>query len=95
MTMDRPTMAAETAAVLAAASVFYREVVGDATAADEALAHAEELFALADGHRWTYVDSIPNAGDFYKYVLQFRFFPIGFCRDALHNEASAAGAWIT
>ena len=58
-------LAAETAAALAAASMVYRDN-GDNSGADEALAVAENLFAMADDHRGTYVNSIQNAGNFYK-----------------------------
>ena len=60
-------LAAETAAALAAASMFY-ENIGESAMASEALSHAVDLFELADSHRGTYVDSIP-AGSFYKYNI--------------------------
>ena len=50
-------LAAETAAALAAASIFYANI-GESALSSEALSHAIELFDLADNHRGTYVDSI-------------------------------------
>ena len=75
MTMNRPDfritasspgsdLAGETAAALAAASIFY-DSVGDSAAASEALSHARTLFAFADENRGVYTNAIP-AGNFYK-----------------------------
>ena len=75
MTMARPAfkidasspgsdLAGETAAALAASSMFYANI-GEAAMATEALDHAKELFTFADENRGVYVDSIP-AGNFYK-----------------------------
>jgi endoglucanase len=74
MTMERPAfkiddshpgsdLAAETAAALAASSIFYRNI-GETAMADNALQHARELYDLADLHRGIYTDHIP-AADFY------------------------------
>jgi endoglucanase len=74
MTMARPAfkidashpgsdLAAETAAALAASSIFYRNI-GETAMADNALQHARELYDLADFHRGTYTDHIP-AANFY------------------------------
>lgn len=57
-------LAGETAAALAAASIFYTNI-GETVMATEALDHAKELFTFADEDRGVYVDSIP-AGNFYK-----------------------------
>ena len=57
-------LAGESAAALAASSVFYRNI-GDAALADDALNHARELFDLANNHRGIYTDAIPEAADFY------------------------------
>lgn len=77
MTMSRPAskisssngggtdLAGETAAALAAASIFYRNV-GDTSAADEALSHARELFDFAEQYRQSYVVAMPEAAGFYK-----------------------------
>ena len=56
--------AGEAAAFLAAMSMF---VAGDDPAyAAECLQHARELYAFANEHRGTYVDSIPDAVPFYN-----------------------------
>ncbi len=76
MTLERPAwaitadapgsdLAGETAAALAAASMYYN-TVGETALADEALSHARELFDFANNYRETYVNSIPNAANFYK-----------------------------
>ena len=76
MTMNRPAysisesapgsdLAGETAAALAAASIFYNNI-GETAMADEALSHARELFDFANNYRGKYSDSIPNAASFYK-----------------------------
>jgi hypothetical protein len=78
MTMSRPAykitasspgsdLAGETAAALAAASIFYRSL-GDVTAADQALSHARDLFNFADQYRGVYTSSINDATNYYKYV---------------------------
>ncbi len=75
MTMARPAfkidaqnpgsdLAGETAAALAAASIYYG-MVGEDEKGDEALEHAVQLFDLANNYRGTYVDAIPAEG-FYK-----------------------------
>ena len=75
MTMDRPSfaitesqpgseLAGETAAALAASSIFFRNI-GDTEYADECLAHAKTLFKFADEFRGKYTDAIP-AADFYN-----------------------------
>jgi hypothetical protein len=75
MTMARPAfkidasnpgsdLAGETAAALAAASIFY-ENIGEAAMASDALDHAKDLFTFADENRGVYTDAIP-AGNFYK-----------------------------
>jgi len=58
-------LAGETAAALAAASIFYDEV-GRSDDAVITLFDAMQLFDMADFSRGTYVDHIP-ARDFYKY----------------------------
>ncbi len=76
MTMDRPAfkidagnpgseLAGETAAALAASSIFYKNI-GETSMGDNALSHARELFDLASNYRASYVDAIPNVSDFYK-----------------------------
>ncbi len=57
-------LAGETAAALAAASIFYRNIEQTALA-DEALAHARTLFDFADTYRGIYTNSVP-AGGFYE-----------------------------
>jgi endoglucanase len=75
MTMPRPAfmvnvtnpgsdLAGETAAALAAASIFYN-MVGETAKADEALSHARELFDFANNYRGKYSDAMP-VEDFYK-----------------------------
>jgi len=76
MNMNRPVysvspskpgsdLAGETAAALAAASIFYKNT-GDDAASDEALANAIELFEFADQYRGKYSDSIWDASKFYN-----------------------------
>ena len=76
MTMNRPSfritsskpgsdLAGETAAALAASSMFYK-AIGDSSAASEALSHARTLFRFADEKRAKYTDSVPEAASFYK-----------------------------
>jgi len=76
MTMDRPAfkitasapgsdLAAETAAALAASSIWFR-CNGEDDYADTCLEHAIQLFQFADGRRGKYSDSIPNAQSFYN-----------------------------
>ena len=76
MTMDRPAysispskpgsdLAGETAAALAAASIFYNNI-GETALADEALANARELFDFANTNKGKYSDSIWDASKFYK-----------------------------
>ncbi len=78
MTMDRPAykitqsepgsdLAGETAACLAAASIFYKSV-GKTSKSTEALSHAKDLFDFADQYRAKYSDSIWDASKFYKYA---------------------------
>jgi endoglucanase len=62
-------LAAETAAALAASSIFYRNI-GETAMADTALQHAKELYDLADFNRGIYTDHIP-AQDFYAYVHRY------------------------
>ena len=75
MTMDRPAfkitasapgseLAGETAAALAASSIFFRSI-GDNEYADKCVSHAKTLFKFADEHRGMYTDAIP-AADFYN-----------------------------
>ena len=72
--MDRPAqkitqnnpgtdLACESAAALAAASMFYRQV-GDTAAADECLSHARTLFNFGDQYRGKYTDSIITRGPY-------------------------------
>ena len=80
MTMNRPAwfinssapgseLAGETAAALAAASIFYKNIGEDSLARD-ALRHARELFDLANNFRGKYTNTIPNAQSFYEYNRQ-------------------------
>jgi len=75
MTMNRPSwsitssapgsdLAGETAAALAAASLYFHRR-GDSGYADNLLTHARSLFDFADQHRGVYTDAIPNAQNFY------------------------------
>ena len=57
-------LAGETAAALAAASIYY-ENIGEADKASDCLQHARELFEFADNFRGKYTDHIP-AGAYYK-----------------------------
>ncbi len=77
MNMDRPAykiskrapgsdLAGETAAALAAASIFYNSVDGQEGKGAEALTHAKQLFDFADKYRGKYSDSIPDAAIYYK-----------------------------
>jgi len=72
MTMPRPAfmitsehggseLAGESAAALAASSIFYRNI-GEGALANEALQHARELFEFADIYRGNYTDSMPSDG---------------------------------
>ena len=76
MTMDRPAysinpsnpgsdLAGETAAALAAASIFYNNI-GEIALATEALDHATDLFNFANTYKRKYSDSITDASSFYK-----------------------------
>jgi len=76
MTMDRPAwsitaskpgsdLAGETAAALAAGSIYFSRR-GDSAYAAELLSHARTLFDFADQHRGIYTDSIPAANGFYN-----------------------------
>ena len=76
--MDRPAykitssapgsdLAGETAAALAAASIFYGSVRGQEDKAEEALRHARQMFDFADNYRGKYSDSITDADNFYRY----------------------------
>jgi len=58
-------LAGETAAALAAASIFYNNI-GDSALAEEALDNAIELFDFADQYRGKYSDSIWDASKFYN-----------------------------
>ena len=79
MTMHRPgykidqnnpgsELAGETAAALAAASIFY-DNIGNSALASTALSHAKELFTFANNYRGSYVNSIQNVGNFYGYSI--------------------------
>ena len=57
-------LAGETAAALAAASIYY-ENHGDGGKANECRGHARDLFEFADLYRGKYTDTIP-AGAYYK-----------------------------
>lgn len=70
MTMPRPAfaidtqtpgseLAAESAAALAAASIFYTNI-GENDLAATSLSHARELFEFADVYRGTYTDAMPS-----------------------------------
>ena len=61
-------LAGEAAAALAASSMVYRNL-GDSALADDALSHARELFDFANKFRGIYTDAIPEAAEFYLYVL--------------------------
>ena len=76
MTMSRPAfsitagapgsdLAGETAAALAAASLYFRQR-GNTTYADTCLTHARQLLDFADQYRGVYSHSISNAAGFYK-----------------------------
>lgn len=76
MTMNRPSfsitadkpgsdLAGETAAALAAASIYYG-LVGENGLKNDCLNHAKDLFEFADTKRGKYSDSIPQASNFYK-----------------------------
>ena len=58
---DRPgsDVSAESAATLAAASIYFRPT--DPAYADELLGHAKSLYAFADNYRGIYSDTIPEA----------------------------------
>ena len=58
-------MAGETAAALAAASIFYNNI-NESVIASEALDHAETLFKFADEYRGKYSESVPIAEDHYR-----------------------------
>jgi endoglucanase len=70
ITTDQPgsELAGESAAALAAASIFYTNI-GETDLANEALSHARQLFDFADNYRGTYNDVIPDIEDFYGYIL--------------------------
>merc|ERR1711992_494879 len=76
MNMDRPVydispskpgsdLAGETAAALAAASIFYNNI-GETALADEALENARELFDFANQYKGKYSDSISDASIYYN-----------------------------
>ena len=58
-------LAGETAAALAAASIFYNNI-GETALADEALENARELYEFATQYEGKYSDSISDAANFYK-----------------------------
>ena len=58
-------LAAETAAALAASSIFYRSA-GQDSKAEEALEHARQLFDFANKYRGKYSNSIPSVQDYYE-----------------------------
>ena len=66
ITADKPgsELAGETAAALAASSIFFRSL-GDLEYADKCLSHAKKLFEFADTYRGDYTEAIP-AADFYN-----------------------------
>jgi len=75
MTMQRPAfkldpskpgteVAGEAAAAMAAASLLFR--ADDPAYAAKLILHARSLFAFADQHRGTYVNSIPDARNYYN-----------------------------
>jgi hypothetical protein len=91
MTMNRPAfkidqngpgsdLAGETAAALAAASIFY-DNIGEGALAAEALTHARQLFDFADQYRGVYTATIP-AGNFYNSWSGF------------NDELGWAAAWL-
>ena len=63
-------LAAETAAALAASSIFYKSV-GMSSDAASVLQTAKDLFTLANTYQGIYSNSIPNGQRFYKYVQPF------------------------
>ena len=76
MSMNRPSykitasapgsdLAGETAAALAAGSVYFTRR-GDTAYATQCLEHARTLFNFADKHRGKYTDAIPQASNFYQ-----------------------------
>ena len=92
MTMDRPAftltrdapgteLAAETAAALAASSIWYRKN-GDEFSAEKCLDHAKTLYAFGDEYRGKYTDAITNAAGFYQSWSGF------------HDELIWAAAWL-
>jgi len=92
MTMERPAfsitadapgsdLAGETAAALAAGSLYFR-MRGDSDYADNCLAHARALFNFADQYRGKYSDSITQAADFYNSWSGY------------HDELVWAAAWL-
>merc|ERR1712039_770940 len=58
-------LAGETAAALAAASIFYNNI-GETALADEALENARELFDFANQYKGKYSDSISDASIYYN-----------------------------
>ena len=91
MTMPRPAfkidasnpgseVAGEAAAALAAASILFKE--SDPAYAGQLLAHARQLFTLADSHRGKYTDAIPDARNFYNSFTGY------------HDELAWAAAWL-
>ena len=79
MTMSRPSMkidssngggsdlASETAAAMASTAMIFKD--SDPEYAEELIGHARDLFDLADNYRGKYTNAIPNAANFYKYVV--------------------------
>lgn len=59
-------VAAETAAALAASSIFYKSN-GMASDASNALSHAKTLYNFAKTYKGAYSDQISDAAIFYKY----------------------------
>eukprot|EP00095_Tigriopus_kingsejongensis_P004549 maker-scaffold893_size84343-snap-gene-0.24 protein:Tk04549 transcript:maker-scaffold893_size84343-snap-gene-0.24-mRNA-1 annotation:"beta- -endoglucanase" len=83
ITQDKPgsELAGESAAALAAASIFYG-MVGDNSLKNECLDHARDLFEFADTYRGKYTDSIPQASNFYNSWSGF------------NDELAWAAAWM-
>jgi len=92
MTMERPAfsitedapgsdLAGETAAALAAGSLYFR-MRGASDYADKCLAHARALLKFADLYRGKYSDSITQAADFYNSWSGY------------HDELVWAAAWL-
>ena len=102
MMMARPTYsidagrpgsdaAGETAAAMAAASIFFRER-GDGAYADRLLEQAAKLFTFAETYQGKYSDSVPEANPFYTSVNGYRD-ELAWAATFLY-EATGDGAYL-